>query len=107
MPVPRRRITQDGTLELLADWRASEQPLPEWGAENGVDASSLRYWADRLPQPAAIRLVELARPGRTTPEPLRLTRNCVVIDVPDGFSFQLLRRVLAVVRVCWPSAHAV
>ncbi len=51
--MPRRRITQDGTLELLADWRGSEQPLPEWGAENGLDGRSLRYWADHSPRPSA------------------------------------------------------
>ncbi|MBL8615283.1 MAG: hypothetical protein JNM72_06725 [Deltaproteobacteria bacterium] len=100
MPAPRRRITQDEAPELLAHWRASQQPLPEWCAQNGVDGRSLRYWADRLAQPAPIRLVELARPGRAAPEPLRLTLDGVVIDVPDGFNDQTLARVLAVVRAC-------
>ena len=83
MPAPRRRITQDETHELLANWRASQQPLPEWCAQNGVDGRSLRYWADRLAQPAPIRLVELARPGRATPEPLLLIPDGVLFDVPD------------------------
>ncbi len=83
MPAPRRRITQDDVTELLSNLRASELPPPEWCAENGLDGRSLRYWADRLPQPAAIRLVELARPGRATPEPILLLRDGVVIDVPD------------------------
>lgn len=100
MPAPRRRITQDEAPELLAHWRASQQPLPEWCAQNGVDGRSLRYWADRLAQPAPIRLVELARPGRAASEPLRLTLDGVVIDVPDGFNDQTLARVLAVVRAC-------
>ena len=100
MPAPRRRITQDEDPELLDIWRAPEQPLPAWCAENGVDGRSLRYWADRHPQPAAIRLVELARPGRATPGPLRLTLDGVVIDAPDGFNDQTLARVLAVARAC-------
>jgi hypothetical protein len=100
MPAPRRRITQHEAPELLALCRASEQPLREWCAENGVDGSSLRYWAGRHPQPAAIRLVELARPGRATPEPLGLTLDGVVIDVPEGFNDQTLARVLAVARAC-------
>jgi hypothetical protein len=67
MPAPRRRISQEEAPEQLANWRASEQPLPEWCAEHGVDGHSLRYWADHLPQPAAIRLVEVVRPHRATP----------------------------------------
>ena len=42
----------------------------------------------------------MARPGRATPEPLRLTLDGVVIDVPDGFNDQTLARILAVVRSC-------
>ena len=83
MPEPRRRITQDEAPELLAHWRASEQLLREWCAENGVVGRSLHQRSDRLPQPAAIRLAEPARPGRATPEPLRLTLDWVVIDLPD------------------------
>ena len=83
MPAPRRRITQDEAPELLFHWRASEQPLREWCAENGLDGRSLRHCAGRLPQLAAIRLVELARPGRATPEPLLLIPDGVVFNVPD------------------------
>ena len=83
MHAPRRRITQDQAPELLTNWRASVQPLPEWYAENGVDRRSLRDYGDRLPPPAAIRLADPARPGRATPEPLWLNRDGVVIDVPD------------------------
>jgi hypothetical protein len=83
MPAPRRRITQDDVTELLSNLRASEQPPPEWCTANRLDGRSLRYWADRLPQLAAIRLVELARPGRATPEPLLLIPDGVVIDLPD------------------------
>ena len=49
MPAPRRRITQDEAPELLAHWRASQQPLPEWCAQNGLDGRSLRYWCS-VPQ---------------------------------------------------------
>ena len=38
MPAPRRRITQAEAPVLLAEWQASKLPLPEWCAENGVDA---------------------------------------------------------------------
>lgn len=100
MSAPRRRITQDEAPELLADWRASQQPLRDWCAEHGVDGRSLRYWADRLDRSLPIRLLELATPGSTAPEPLRLTIDGVVIDVPDGFNDQTLARVLAVVRGC-------
>ena len=44
--------------------------------------------------------IELARSGRAASEPLRLTLDGVVIDVPDGFNDQTLARVLAVVRAC-------
>jgi hypothetical protein len=82
--------------ELPANWPASEQPLPRWCTENGLDGRSLRQWTDRPPQPAAICRVELARSARTTPEHLRLTLDGVVIDVPDGFNAQRLTRSLAV-----------
>ena len=83
MPAPRRRITQAEAPELLANWRASEQPIPDWYAENGVDRRPLRDCGDRLPPPAALRLAEPAQPGRPTPEPLLLNCDGVVIDVPD------------------------
>jgi hypothetical protein len=98
MPAPRRRVTQDEAPELLANWRPSEQPLREWCAENGLHGRSLRFFPDCHPPPAAIRLAEPARPSRATPEPLRLTLDGVVIDVPDRFNDQTLARVLAVVR---------
>ena len=86
MPAPRRRVTQDEAPELLAQWRASEQPFREWCAENGVGGCSLRHCAGRLPQPAAIRLVELTRPGRASFERRRLTLVGMMIDVPDAFN---------------------
>ena len=88
----------DNAPELLANWRASVQRRTERSAENGVGGRSLRYWPDWLAQPAPIRLVELARPTRATPEPLRLTLDGVVIDVLDGFNERTLARVLGVVR---------
>ncbi len=51
-------------------------------------------------QPAAIRLVEMAQPGRATPEPLRLALDRGVIDVLECFNGQTLARVLAVVLAC-------
>ncbi len=70
MPEPRRRITQAEAPEVHASWRASHRPLPGWCAENGVVGRSLHHRANCLPQPAAIRLVELARPGRARPDPV-------------------------------------
>jgi hypothetical protein len=69
MPAPRRRITHDEAPEPLTNQRTAQQPPPEWGAANRVDGRALRRGADRLPRPAAIRIVELVRPGRATPEP--------------------------------------
>jgi hypothetical protein len=100
MPAPRRRITQDEAPELPSNMRVSEQPPPQWRAENGAGGPSIRYWAGRLHQPTAIRLVELARPGRSTPEPLRLTLDCMVIDEPDAFNDQRIARTLVAVGTC-------
>ena len=100
MPASRHGVTQDEAPELLADWRTSWWPLPKWCAENGVEGRSLRYWGFRLPQPAAIRLVEVARPGRATPEPLQLTLDGVVVDMPDGVNGQTFARILAAMGTC-------
>ena len=51
-------------------------------------------------QPAAIRLVDMARPGRATPEPLRLTIVRGVIDLLDGVNDHTLARSLPVMCAC-------
>ena len=96
----RRKVTQADAAELVSAWQSSGRALPEWCAAHGLDGRSLRYWADRVSAPTAIRVMEVNLASPPVPASLRLSVEDVTIEVPDGFTAQTLSRVLAVVRGC-------
>jgi hypothetical protein len=93
-------------------WRASGKSAAAYSAEHGLKVWSLRYWSQRIEEPArpdtpqglAVRTVRLAqvrpkqtqRPGRAD-DAVQLSAGAFSLQVSPGFDRDALRDVLSVV----------
>lgn len=80
-------------------WRASGKTAPEFAAEHGLEASTLRWWASQLRhEPASSAHVQLARVevvAASAASALVVEVGAARIEVRDGFDRALLRDVVS------------
>lgn len=98
--VQRRKVRDEADARrCLAAVVDSGRTLKEWANEHGVDGRSLHMWQLNLDREeggvAAIRLVELVAPARSTAR-YALRVGDVTIEVDDDFQEATLRRLLVV-----------
>jgi hypothetical protein len=109
MARPRRKVHDErDAWALLGDWRESEQELPEFCAQRGIDGRSLNCWRRNLgvqrgnQEEPELRLVEVlgkqAVPSRRGV--YRLSVEGVVIELDDDFHDDTLVRLLRVAAAC-------
>ncbi len=85
----------------VRQWRVSGLTAREFGAREGFNASTLRWWSSRLgrePRPTAA-FVEVVLPAATPPAIELVVRDGLCIRVTRGFDSALLREVLAALEV--------
>jgi len=76
--------TKDTWRRRVASWRASGQTADSYAAENGLTASTLRWWSSQLKRDTTapvVRMAQVIRPPVSPASPAR--RGSVVVDILD------------------------
>ena len=92
----KRRWTVDEAGVVLERLSASGLSVREFAEAEGLDPQRLYRWRAQIGVASAPAFVEIARTPSSTPRVEVVLGSGHVVRVPDGFSEETLRRVMAV-----------